>query len=259
MNEMKTNSLETQKEMRKLTAKKYAPFHRMIAAVLSLVLVFSLVPVFGFAADTRSGSGLNIIDGSKISDDPTIDDWKQFFGPDKMDTEFAGAVWTDKSVFTAESSLLPGVKLNSANNFLVALSAIAGNYTITGHATVPTDTMLVLDLSGSMLIDAQYGPFQNGNMVDGIDVSNVTAMLDATNAAIEKLMTQNKNNRVGVVLYSGNTSTGQAATTSTATVVLPLGRYDGVDVNGKNAYLSIDGEKTTQNIYENLEIGRAHV
>ena len=250
------DELEKKKELRKMTAKKYSPFHRMIAAILSLVMVFSLTPIFGFAAETQSGSNLGIVAGSKLADNPTIDDWKQFFGPEKMDTEFAGAVWTDKSVFAAESNRLPGVKLNNANNFLVALSAIAGNYTITGHATVPTDTMLVLDLSGSMLTDERYGPFQNGSMVDGVNASNVTAMLDATNSAIDTLMKQNKNNRVGVVLYSGNTTTGQAATTSTATVVLPLGRYNGVAVNGKTEYLSLDATANTRYIYENLGSNR---
>ena len=259
MNETKVNrfeELEKKKELRKMTAKKYSPFHRMIAAILSLVLVFSLAPTFVFAAETQSADRLGIVAGSKVADDPTSDDWIQYFGPNKMDTEFAGAVWTDKSVFTGESSLLPGVKLSNSNNFLVALSALAANYTITGHATVPTDTMLVLDLSGSMLIDEEYGPFQNGWMVDGIDVSNVAAMLDATNAAIDTLMTQNKNNRVGVILYSGNTSTGSAATASTATVILPLGRYDGVDANGKTEYLSLEATATTRYIYENLGTNR---
>jgi len=239
-----------------MTAKRYSWIHRAVAAVLSFVLVFSLVPTFGFAADRASDSSLNIIPGSKLVDAPTIEDWKQFFGPDKLDTEFAGAVWTDKSVFAGETSMLPGVKLSNTNNFLVALSAIAGNYTITGHATVPTDTMLVLDLSGSMLIEGEYGPFQNGEMADGVDVSNVAAMLDATNAAIASLMQQNKNNRVGVILYSGNTSTNQAATTGTATVVLPLGRYEGVAVGEKTEYLSLNATQVTQNIYKNTGSNR---
>ena len=258
MNETKMNrfdELEQRKELRKMTANRYSLSHRFVAAILSLVLVFSLVPTFGFAAETQSSS-LGIVAGSKVVDEPTIDDWIQYFGPNKMDTEFAGAVWTDKSVFAAESDLLPGVKLSNTNNFLIALSALAANYTITGHATVPTDTMLVLDLSGSMLINQEYGPFNNGSMVDGINASNVTAMLDATNAAIDALMTQNKNNRVGVILYSGNPSSYQAATASTATVVLPLGRYDGVTANGKTEYLSLDGNLTTRYIYENLGTNR---
>lgn len=78
------------------------------------------------------------------------------------------------------------------------------------YSHIPTDTMLVLDVSGSM------GSADN----DAVD-----ELSSAANDAIEKLQATNRYNRVGVVLYSGNTSTGQAATSSSATVLLPLGRY----------------------------------
>ena len=241
---------------------RYSVLQKILAAALALVLVLGLMPVLSSSVTAVStDSDLNIISGSKIADDPTLNEWTKYFGPDKMDTEFAGAVWSDKSVFaSANSNLLPGITLSDPDHFLVALSAIAANSVITGHTTVPTDTMLVLDLSGSMLIDQEYGPFEDGDYADGVDISNVQAMVDATNAAIETLMTQNHNNRVGVVLYSGNTSTNQAATASSATVILPLGSYKGVSVGtGSDAhleYLSIDCTTRTRNIYEWVRSGR---
>ena len=109
--------------------------------------------------------------------------------------------------------------------------------------------MLVLDLSGSM-VDGTYevGTIRQGNnyqTAEGIDMSLIEAMIDATNATINALMKQNTNNRVGVVLYSGNTTTSQAATPGTATVVLPLGRYTGVD----EEYLSVDTTWRTEALY----------
>jgi len=38
--------------------------------------------------------------------DPATLNWEDFFGPEKMDTEFAGGIWTDKSVFTDVPTLL---------------------------------------------------------------------------------------------------------------------------------------------------------
>ena len=57
------------------------------------------------------------------------------------------------------------------------------------HIAVPTDTMLVLDLSGSM---------------DG----QVSTLVSAANDAIRQLYDTNRNNRVGVILYSGNEEFG---------------------------------------------------
>ena len=39
------------------------------------------------------------------SDSVTLDDWKQYFGANVLDTENAGRIWNDKSVFTDPSIL----------------------------------------------------------------------------------------------------------------------------------------------------------
>ncbi|MBR4108740.1 MAG: hypothetical protein IKK41_00225, partial [Oscillospiraceae bacterium] len=223
-------------------------FKRLMSLIVCFAILAACLPVFALDAAAAS-TGLNIVENSKKADPDTTDGWQKYFGPNKLDTEFAGAVWTDKSVFAAASDSLPGVTLTDNNHFLVSLSAIASNLSITGHTSSPTDTMLVLDMSGSMVNDTyQVGTIRQGNSyqtANGIDMSLIEAMVDATNATIDKLMKQNTNNRVGVVLYSGNTSTNQDATVGTATVVLPLGRYTGID----GQYLSLDTTWRTEALY----------
>lgn len=223
-------------------------FKKIMSLLICLAMIMSYLPAATLSPVAASGQILNIVPGSKKSDPSTID-WEKYFGPDKLDTEFAGGVWTDKSVFSEATSELPGVTLTDNNNFLVALSAIASDLAITGHTSAPTDTMLVLDMSGSMVDDTyEVGTIRRNNRyvtVEGIDMSLINAMVEATNATIDKLMKQNTNNRVGVVLYSGNASSDEAATPSTAIVVLPLGRYNGV--NGE--YLSVDTTWRTDALY----------
>ncbi len=240
---------------------RFSAFRRILSVVLALTLVFGLVP--NLATTARGAESDLRIFSNKLADPSTMD-WERFFGPDVMHTEYAGGVWTDKSVYKEASRELPGITLTDDNNFLISMSAIASNLSITGHTTAPTDTMLVLDLSGSMISTYEVGTIRqqsygNNNRyttVNGRDASLVKAMVDATNAAIAQLMTQNPNNRVGVVLFSGNTSTNQAATTSTATVVLPLGRYKGVSNGTELEYLQMNAEyEEDVALYEYISTG----
>ncbi len=187
-------------------------FKRFISVVLVVSMMLAIMPtVF---ANTRA------VQGSPYkleSDAATLNGWKSFFGADYFDTVNAGGVWTDKSVFTDASLLgaLVGTDGNSVsvsageNNFLVALSTIAANKSIVGYSHVPTDTILVLDVSGSM------GPGSGSAYNDA-----VADMVTAANAAITSLQSLNKHNRVGVVLYSSNLNDDSPA------ILLPLGKYD---------------------------------
>lgn len=218
-------------------------FKRVLSILLCAVLLLSYLPANALQAKAATPG---YVENTKKADLHTID-WADFFGPDKLDTEYAGGVWTDKSVFAENTNQLPGITLQNSDNFLIALSAMGSTMSITGHTSVPTDTMLVLDVSGSMVDDTyEVGTVRWGNgyrQVNGIDMSMIQNMVTATNDAIASLMEQNANNRVGVVLYSGNTSTNQAATPGTATVLLPLGRYAG------DSFLSVDAPYTTATTY----------
>ena len=102
----------------------------MLKRALSLLICLSMILAYlpgGMLRATADDQLLDIVAGSKKADPSTLNGWEKYFGPNKLDTEFAGAVWTDKSVFTGATDELPGVTLTDKNNFLVALSAIAAN------------------------------------------------------------------------------------------------------------------------------------
>jgi len=189
--------------------------NKILSVILTLTIVFS----------TFSGLGLNAASAnpyySKVADTATLDGWKEFFGSSSpiKSTENAGGVWTDKSVF-ADNSAFTGltdaynekiVPTVDNDSFLVALSAIASNKSIVGYSHIPTDTVLVLDISGSM------GPDNNDAVSD---------LVLASNAAIEKLLTLNNNNRIGVVLYSAEYAQGNDEHYYT---LLPIDRYTATD------------------------------
>ena len=155
--------------------KKYDLSHRVMALALSLIMVVSLLPIIQAtaAADETVGK----VDAS------TMGSWKDFFDPSNVSTEHAGGIWTDKSVFNSAAAFDGlGICLDRNGNFLVALSALAANSIVVGRGSTPTDTMFVLDISGSM------------------SSSEINAMIAATNDAIRTLLTINGDNRVGVVL-----------------------------------------------------------
>lgn len=214
--------------------KKFRLPKQILSIVLCVVLVLSCLPrtsLIANAADDEIRVEVLGGNGEKVADQPTLNDWKQFFGKDVTTTKSVGTVWTDKSVFTSvkdytdatdeqETSNFGLVMDDEDNNFLVSLSAIASSKSVEGYSTLPTDTILVLDLSGSMVNNDAVAP-----------------LVQSANDAITRLQELNSYNRVGVVAYSGNTQT-DFSETSTAEVILPLGRYTpGLDGNNRSAYL----------------------
>lgn len=179
---------------------------KLLSFVLALILFITAVPVTELNV---SAATLDI--QNQVSDPSTIDQWQDFFGVGengKISTEYAGAVWTDKSVFTKEnlgtsfsnvdkSSLGRDLSISVGDdNFLVAMSALSSTKQIKGYSYLPTDTVFVLDTSGSM------------------QDSEIKAMVDATNAAITTLYATNNYNRVGVAVYNLD-----------AVTLMPIDRY----------------------------------
>ncbi len=208
---------------------------KTLAVFLAVIITLSTMPFMGITASAESP-----LDGV-IVDAPTIKEWKDYLGTaadGSMSTEHSGFIWSDKSVFvnggeygTFESifpglggKLAVGVNNFGKSNFLVGLSTIGSTTEIVGYSVTPTDTMLVLDLSDSM------------------DQSrSIPSLVSAANDAIESLLALNKHNRVGVVLFSGNSNFG-ASETSTGKVIIPLGRYKS---NASDEYLSYTGNSDT--------------
>lgn len=178
---------------------------RILTLFLSVMMILSALPLMSVTADTVD---------TRVVDPDTVDKWQELFGSDTESTLNAGIVWRDKTVYNP--SALPAdiakhitMDENKKDNFLVSLSAIASNKEIKGYSYLPTDTMLVLDLSGSMA--------NQGNAIAN--------MVTATNDAMDELYALNPYNRVGIVLYSGNSDSDDPAYTSSATVLLPIDRY----------------------------------
>lgn len=209
--------------------------NRIISIFLAISILLTVIPLISMAASVNSNC---------VADPSTMDSWKDFFSVSgsEISTDNAGGVWTDKSVFADASAFAgTGISKDNTNSFLVALSAIAANMSITGMSHVPTDSILVLDVSGSMNND-------RGNN----DVAE--ELVQAANASIKALLATNDNNRVGVVLYSGSSGSTTNYTTG-AVVLLPLGRYttgsdgkylsytldDGSEIIGLDSDLRIEG------------------
>lgn len=197
--------------------RKYNAMQKLWAVVLTLVMVIGMLPNITMPA-TAASEQASLTVSNKIADPETLNNWEAYYGDAStlpngrtgVSTWKAGGVWTDKSVFASDADItaanLPA-SLNDSNDFLVSLSALASNKEVVGQSTAPTDTMLVLDLSNSM--------DNSGSVPD---------MVAAANDTIDALMKMNVNNRVGVVLYSGNSQFGDSEK-STATVILPLDHY----------------------------------
>ena len=189
----------------------------LFAVFLTLVMVLQLAsPIFTFAA---------------VSDADTSDRYHESLGDDAS-TEYAGRVWTDKSVFTnnvtfdtyggGTSTIL--LEPEKEEDFLISYSALATSQSISGQSQVPVDVVLILDISGSM-------SNASSNMDNGR--SRIYNTVQAANAAIDSLMNMNPNTRVAVVVFSTN-----------AQVLLPLDRY--TKISGYN-YLSVSRSTASSN------------
>jgi len=194
---------------------------RILAYVLALMMVFTMTPLAGLGNSYAASGGAD----TRIADNTTLDGWQQYFGSDDkvFNTRYAGHVWTDKSVTTDDSAFGYAKELadnsghitisDDENNFLVSLSAMAASKAVTGEATVPTDTMIILDLSSSMYSGSTKDP------------STVRTMLDAVNDSISKLQALNELNRVGVTIYYGDDDAYTNSDDGFSKVLLPLDRY----------------------------------
>lgn len=155
--------------------------NRLISLLLCLAVLSTCLPLTVLAADSGNTAFNREVDTN------TMDGWKDYFDLDNLDISNAGGVWTDKSVFTNADAFPDSINMiDDGKNFLTALSAIAANKEVIGYSTVPTDTVFVLDLSGSMTSQS------------------MTQLVEATNQAIETLQGINNNNRVGVDFISVN-------------------------------------------------------
>ncbi len=212
-----------------MTTKHRAP-KRILSILLCLAILLTYVPLTVTAATGGEEYYNRIVDAN------TMNNWMKYFDisdPEKLNTANAGGVWTDKSVFKDASAFDNKFSMLDTNrNFLVALSALAANKEVVGYATIPTDTVLVLDLSNSM---------------DGYEAR----LIEAANQAIKTLLDNNKNNRVGVVLYSGHNQNSTSTYAEGVTRLLDIDRYtagnNGTYLTYSRGNVSVTNGVTAQN------------
>ncbi|MDR0782496.1 MAG: hypothetical protein LBE83_01885, partial [Propionibacteriaceae bacterium] len=130
---------------------------------------------------------------------------------DATPTSAPGRIWTDKSVFSSNVSLVdegttPSIStLNVASGeFAVALSALGSTRSVQGVAPVPVDVVILIDNSGSMTSCVH----RSGNCTASSATSDtsytrsrVYAMVQAVDEAIDLIMTANPLNRVSIVRF----------------------------------------------------------
>ncbi|HJI80377.1 MAG TPA: VWA domain-containing protein [Eggerthellaceae bacterium] len=211
---------------------------------MAIVLAVSLsVPSTAFANDNSSSndfwsdpigtiaSFFGVSTQNVSSDDPdayTVDgDTKDTMTlGESNSTRYDGRVWVDKSVSASDVSFgngnLTGDGVSNGNvtiardsDFLVTYSALAASTQVSGKSNVPIDTVFVIDISGSMLDGMGNGQ------------TRIEALVDALNESIDSLMNMNDQNRVAVVVYSGE-----------ASVFLPLDHY--TKANNGSGYFSVN-------------------
>lgn len=162
----------------------------LLAGVMGVNLLQNSTSTVYAQSDTNTGS---------------LDNVNDFLGADDS-TQYAGRIWTDKSVSEDDVSFdgVDGSRavINEDEDFLVTYSALATSQTVTGKANVPVDVVFVIDNSNSM--DANI----SGNQ------SRLEATVEAVNNSIDQIMNSNSESRVAVVIYGLNAAT-----------VLPLGHY----------------------------------
>ncbi len=188
---------------------KFQLSKKIVSVLLSMALLLSFVPLSAFAATGYTYEGGA---GTTVADLDTSNKYSESLG-DNASTEYAGRIWTDKSVYDSDVTFATfgggtsTIKLNegkTGEDFLIAYSALATAESIEGQSQAPVDVVFVIDTSGSM----------NDEMSSTDDTNRIVNVVAALNTAIETLMSLNEHTRVGVVAFSG-----------TSSVLLQLGRY----------------------------------
>jgi len=110
-----------------------------------------------------------------------------------------GRIWTDKSVMV-DTDL-------RADDFMISLSALSQSFSLYDGFVVPTDTVFIIDVSGSMFMESINGR------------PRIAVLVEALNEAIGILLDANSQNRIAVTAYGG-----LSGGFSRAENVLPLGR-----------------------------------
>ncbi len=240
---------------------KKKTWKKILAAAMAAVLITTSVPDMGqtvYAAVSATGDSVGVI---STTDDPhTLTRPLDTYGNNTLN---AGKILVGKSVtdgindttgreepldLSAEAWNMVDpsetVWTPDPGNFLVTISQSSQMYGVSSEIPVPLDVVFVLDTSGSMSTSV-------GNNQDRAD-----AVVAAANSAIKTLLSANKDNRVGVVAFSGSNGS-----TDTTTVLTKLGHYDATNNHlTVNKSGNLEGQSGSRNVHyggTNIQAGIA--
>ena len=188
-------------------------------------------------------------DSIYIDDPSTMNSYQSALINDVNGSRYAGRIWSDKSVFLGNISLVDetsgydGTIINNSD-FLHVFSILGSSIQQNTYSSVPIDLVIALDMSASMAQDVRYpinslydstdGTYAdsaNRTMEKRIANSRIQKTLDGVNQTIDDLMELNENNRVSVVVFGAG-----------AEVIMPLAHYK--KVNDSTPYLKVGGMET---------------
>jgi|GEM_PF-1549395 len=148
-----------------------------------------------------------------------------------------GRIWLDKSVNTNQVSIfnVAGQAINSisanADEFLITLSALSQGWVDQTIIVEPSDTVFIIDTSGSMQKDPNGTSTTKGK-------TRIDLTIQALNKAIKTILNENPNNRISVVTFGGNNATN----------VLDLKSYAGISGDFFTVSYNSSGTPTTINV-----------
>lgn len=162
-----------------------------------LIILTSFTPV-AFADEKNT----NI-----VTDNATYgeDIYESVLGEDT--TMYAGRIWTDKSVLSTDINFTSGhtdkeVTIQKGDSdFLITYSALATS--IHTQQSVPADVVFILDFSASMNWGVNETEVTETTDEAAKEASRLNSMVKSLNSAIDTLVNANQNNRIGVVIFNG--------------------------------------------------------
>lgn len=181
--------------------RRNAFWKRLLSLALALFLVCGLLPPVSFAEDTDSVQDtVSTVDDAETLTRPT-----SIYGDHTIN---AGKITVGKSVSDDTVALDAdgdgdadfSWDVTGTNNFLVTISQSAQAMGLSTSMDVPVDVVFVLDTSGSMGTNNQWGR-----------TGRAEAMVEAANTAIASLLAANEYNRVAVVGFSSASGNRAAA------------------------------------------------
>lgn len=176
---------------------------RCWAVVLTLTMLFGMLPMMALAAEESSGATAVV---HKVSDPGTVNTYQDLLGDFADGNRYAGRIWTDKSVFSQETALAEalGQELTqsqleqlgiSLEEFLVVYSALGSTTSVATETVVSSnlDVVIVLDNSRSMNSAVKLGNNRRATRLE--------AVVEAANTLIQAIL-KNSSNRLSLVSYS---------------------------------------------------------